>query len=273
MVVRPKPVSLDEIKKMWVKTLIYGKSGDGKTIFASGYPKPLMLLDTDMGILSVKSASHVEHKDQIYPIPVKDLVEGQAAPQGYDTVEAIMQDLVSKGAYEGLTPKTLVIDSVTTLSQMCMNKTQYLNGHLGQQPTLPDYGGQRRLLEKIIKFGVAIKMHFMAICHQDFYKDENTGRLWLTPMVVGKLRQELPLYFDEVYHCAPTQLKDGTEYKMETEASGIVTAKSRLGLKGVVRQDWKEIEPFLARAQGRDTLTSKEEGVTATGSEEIWDLK
>ncbi len=229
----------------------YGQSGTGKTIFAAGFPKPILFIDTDKGTLSLKVSDIVKDKDKIHVVEINDLDVGNVAPQGFDKVDNVLQSLAG-GEFNGIKPRTLVIDSLTTTSQMCLAKAQFLNGHLGQQPTLPDYGGQRRYLEKIIKTGVGLDMHFLVVCHEDYYKDENTGRLWLTPMVVGKLARELPLYFDEVYHAAPVVSDKGvTEYKMETSASGLITAKSRLGLNGSVVMSFETIRPLLEKAQGQ----------------------
>ena len=250
MISMPEPIGVAEATKqvLHLKILVYGTSGAGKTIFGAGFPGPILMLDCDKGALSIRASKVLgtEQKALIHVVPIEDIPPGQKRPEGYDVAEAIFEELYKTKAYQGIEPKTVVVDSFTTLSQMCLSKAQYLNGHLGQQPTLPDYGGQRRHLEKIIKFGIAIPMHFVAICHEDYYKDENTGRLWLTPMIVGKLARECPLYFDEVYHATVARDSKGVEsYQMECTASGLLTAKSRLGLSGSQELSFATIQSRL----------------------------
>ncbi len=255
----PKPGTLSATESPRdIKVLVYGQSGTGKTVFGAGFPGPILLLDTDKGVLSVVTTDIVSdtQKAQIHPVQVDDYVGNSKEPVGYETVRMILESVASTGAYSGVVPATVVVDSFTTTSQMCLAKSQYLNGHLGQQPTLPDYGGQRRHLEKIIKLGIGLPCHFLAICHEDWYKDENSGRLWLTPMIVGKLAREIPLYFDEVYHTSVTRDSKGVDsYVMECSASGLNSAKSRLGLAGKQPLAFTTLE---AKLNGLNNVSAKE---------------
>ena len=246
---------------------MYGDSGTGKTIFGAGFPKPLLLIDTDKGILSVRTTDVISDEDKvgIHPVEVTDFSPDQPTtnPKGFDVVKGILEAVVRTGEYQGVRPKTVVVDSFTTTSQMGLNKALFLNGHLGQQPSLPDYGGQRRHLEAIIKLGIGLPCHFLAICHEQFLKDEYTGRVWLVPMIVGKLAKEIPLYFDEVYHSRTGLGKDGRpRYEMDCSASGLVSAKSRLGLAGVQELKWEVVERVLARLQGMDSEKKAEPSVS-----------
>lgn len=256
----PNPIDIMAIKGTLLKCIIYGQSGTGKTIFGGGFPGPILLVDSDKGILSLRTTDQISDvkKATIHPIKLEDYSAAQPTtnPQGFDSVKGILEAVVKDGSYKGIKPATVVVDSFTTTSQMCLSRAQYLNGHLGQQPTLPDYGGQRRHLEMIIKLGLALPCHFLAICHEQFLKDEYTGRIWITPMIVGKLAKEIPLYFDEVYYSKVGTSKENIpQYQMECSSSGMITAKSRLGLAGTQELKFSVIDEKLSK------LGAQEKGV------------
>ena len=250
MVNLPETKKLSDIKTEFVKGLLYGDSGTGKTIFGAGGPKPIIMLDTDKGTLSIQTSKIISNEDRekISVVEVNDFSAGfpSTNPQGYDICIGVLEEILRTGGYKGTKPALTIADSFTTTSQMCLSKALFLNGRLNQNPQLQDYGTQRRHLEKIIKLGIGLRCHFLAICHEQFMKDEFTGRVWLTPLIVGKLAKEIPLYFDEVYHSKVGVGKDGKpRYEMECSASGMITAKSRLGLVGVQELKWEVVQKVL----------------------------
>jgi hypothetical protein len=68
-------------------------------------------------------------------------------------------------------------------------------------------------------------------------------------MVNGKLAYELSGYFDEVYHMEPKQVGTTAKYQMTIKATGLVTAKSRLGLDSPIESSYTVIKPAWDKLQ------------------------
>ena len=234
-----------------MNVMAYGRSGTGKTHMAATFQKPILFIDADKGMLTVKSSPHLPEKDQIFFVPVQDLLEGQkvANPMGFVTIKAVFDQLKSTGKYGEMTPKTLVLDTLTSASAFCMKHVLYSAGHVGQQPTQPDWGTFRRALIQIIETGVAMDVNFICLAHEQYIKDELSGRTWCLPMVNGKLAYELSGYFDEVYHMEPKQVGTTAKYQMTIKATGLVTAKSRLGLDSPIESSYTVIKPAWDKLQ------------------------
>lgn len=221
------------------QVLIYGPSGTGKTIFGASWAraesdgKKLLMLDSDKGILSVVTASSAllpdDVKANIFPVHIKDMPPGAKTPQGYLTVNKVLDEVINTGAYDNIRPHTIVIDSLTTLSEMILAQTVRANGRI--EPVIKDWGQQMDKLTKLINKARSIEnVNFIAVAHEQYTKDEISGRIWCLPLVTGKLAPKISLYFDEVYHTTVNQKGDKHEYVMHTKATGLITAKSRFDL-------------------------------------------
>ena len=93
---------LDKTRDPFIKVVIYGKQGAGKTTIASTFPKPLILLDVkENGWIGIKDVKGID------PVGIKTWKEFEEAywylqenPDGYKTVvidtASALQDLVLK---------------------------------------------------------------------------------------------------------------------------------------------------------------------------------
>jgi len=97
----PKPVPLHMFKPESYNVLCYGPSGSGKTEFAAGWPKPVLYIDTDNGITSVKASPRVKDKDKIYRVKIANYPEGAQTnqPLGFLTIKQVLKDIQSTGKY------------------------------------------------------------------------------------------------------------------------------------------------------------------------------
>lgn len=215
--------------------LIYGPSGTGKTIFGASWAASgnVLLIDSDNGVLSVRTAPENilpgEFKSRIFPLRVEEFPNGAKTPQGYLTVHKAIEEIAATGEYDGTQISTIVLDSLTTLSEMILAQTVRVNGRV--EPILKDWGQQMDKLVKLINRARSIQdVNFIAIAHEQYTKDEISGRIWCLPLITGKLAAKISLYFDEVYHTMVQQKGDKHEYLMNTKATGLITAKSRFNL-------------------------------------------
>jgi len=244
----PDPIQLSRFAPQSLNILCYGRNGTGKTEFAGTAPKPILFIDTDKGITTVLSSPRITDKDKIFMVPINDQPDPQhPAPQplGFLTIKQILSDISKTGKYGTVEPKTVVIDTLTTAASFAMSYVLYINKHTGQQPTLPDWGRQMRELTDMITTGVGLKQNFIVLAHEQYMKDELSGRIWCAPLVTGKMAMEIGLYFDELYHANVREVGGKHEYILETKASGLITAKSRLDLANPIPSHFASIMPTM----------------------------
>jgi hypothetical protein len=258
----PDPQQVSVTPPEFVDALVFGLSGTGKTEFAASWSLagPVLFLDSDNGILSVATSPRLTstQRDLIFQVPITDKSQDShyKKPVGFLSVKTILEQVSTNGEFAGIVPKTIVIDSLTTLSEMCMayvltNNSKSANA----QPTLPDYGTQMRELLNIVHLGVGSRANFICIAHQQFTKDELSGRIWCVPLVTGKLSQNLPAYFDEVYYARVRQSGNSHKYTLLTKPDGMIVAKSRLGLPAEIDSSYVSIKTILEGLQTRAKQT------------------
>jgi len=215
--------------------LFYGGSGSGKTELAASFnahdPRvnweaaweekvgKVMMMDYDDGMLTVRGAPNITYhtftEDRGRPTIYNDLIR----------MKPKIEELSRSGEIH-----TLVHDSLTTLTEACMNQVLYSTGHVGLQPTFPEWGTQMRYIQDIIIWSLSLPVNVIMTAHEQIQKDDTTGRVWCLPLVTGKLAQRISLYFDEVYHLESGTGKDA-RFQMLTRPDRIYTAKSRIGYK------------------------------------------
>uniref|UniRef100_A0A6M3KD78 Putative ATPase domain containing protein n=1 Tax=viral metagenome TaxID=1070528 RepID=A0A6M3KD78_9ZZZZ len=262
----PDAVSLNLFIPDKYDILVYGKPKTGKTEFAGTWSEAgdVLYIDSDKGILTLKSSPRIPDnlKQNIYFVPISDKAEDSNVkhPIGWITIKAIIESIQKTGAYSDIEPKTIVLDSLTTASDYALSYTLYINKHLGQQPTLPDWGRQMRELADLINEARAIpQINFICIAHEQYDRDELSGRTWCVPLLTGKLAHRIGMHFDEIYHSVIVESGQNRIYKLETKGSGLVTAGSRFDLPNPINSHYNEIKGLiqkLTRAVGTGQVQS-----------------
>lgn len=253
----PSPEQLSLFIPSKYHILVYGKPGTGKTLFGATWAElgDVLYIDTGDGLLSIVTSSFVQFKDRIYRVPVSNTSTDKhvVQPIGWLTIKQIADDLQTTGKYDNIAPKTVVLDESTTTSQYALNHVLYVNNHVGQQPTQPDWGKLRNeMIEFINKCRALPDINFIFICHEQYMSDELSGRTWCLPSVVGKLAYEIGGYFDEVYNTFTKELSLGKhEYLMHTKPTGMITAKSRFDLPTPVPTHYNSIKGSIEKIRSK----------------------
>jgi hypothetical protein len=144
---------------------------------------------------------------------------------------------------------TYFLDSATTWASAAMNVVLKKSNRLGGPPFQQDYLPAMSMIENAIKDMTTLPCDVILTAHLDVDKDEATGRMFVGPLFVGKLKQRIPLLFDELY-CAQTKnTSAGVVYSLLTRSDGIFKARTRLGKGGLYEANEKpDIKALLKKA-------------------------
>lgn len=204
----------------YLKVLITGDAGTGKSIFASSFPTPGFLFDLDRGALTYRGKdfdySNYDITAQSWVSFEKDLAE------------------ISKSAKEGKY-KTIILDSTTALTELAMERALQLDPK--RSPTggplwNSHYSIVKNLVEGKLRQLLNLPANIVVICHLNIVKDEESGSVIdIQPLLTGQLSTKIYGYFDEIY-CAFSRMKDSkVDYYLRTVPRGLYKARSRISGK------------------------------------------
>jgi len=114
---------MESKEKAWIKALIYGKPGTGKTTFGVSAPKPLILLSERQGVVHVRAAAKrmgvapvgVLYMAEIadYRAVLRSLVRGTVDPSAKSGPFVVKAEDGAEIFRSDEWPETVVLDSVT----------------------------------------------------------------------------------------------------------------------------------------------------------------
>jgi hypothetical protein len=129
---------------------------------------------------------------------------------------------------------TYVIDSVTTFSDCFANQYLASKNRAGDYLYQQDYNPIMAAISAAMKDILALPCDVIFIAHTDVDKDEVSGRMFAGPNFIGKSsRGKYPVWFDEIYAAVTKETKEGIEYSLLTQPSGMYKARTRLGKGGI----------------------------------------
>ena len=230
--------SLDEIKELYAqdpkissfKAIVYGDFGSGKTTAACTGRAPVLLHSFDPGgTTSVrdKIASGIVYADTRFEVESCDDV---SKIQAYNLWRDAFKKLLVNKVFDGL--GTYVLDSLTTMSEAILNQILKAAGRPNSIPQIQDYQHLGNALRDMMKVLASLPCDVVVVGHMEAEKDEITGRINSSLMVTGKMKNKLPLLFDEVYVALPKDTNAGVQYQLLTQNDGVYKARTRIGAGG-----------------------------------------
>lgn len=203
--------STGDVSSQYVKFLIYGPSGAGKTTLIGTLPKPVVL-SAESGLMSLRD------KD----IPFIEI----------STIDELKEAFVWCGSDEAKDFDTIAIDSITEIAEVLLSEEKKNN----KDPRAA-YGALIDEMGTIIRAFRDLPKNVYMSAKVEKVQDD-LGKLLYGPSMPGsKLGQQLPYFFDEVYALRVEKGDDGKTMRMlQTDGDGIWSAKSRIG--GV--DQWEE---------------------------------
>lgn len=221
------------------KILVYGKAGSGKTSLFRTLPgRKFLYMFDPAGVNSLTSTDDIEIEQFLIdavPMSVNTLkgMKDSNSPnyQNMETYVNWENDFQMRLDKNWFTDKDVEIngvkggfdvigfDSLTTLTDIVMDRILQLNGRAGKNPELGDYGILTNTLARIVRNAAATDCIIFLTAHEQANQDKLLRTVSNEIMVPGQLKVKLPLLFSEIYHCtAEVDGKGNPQYKIATIA-------------------------------------------------------
>lgn len=107
-------------------------------------------------------------------------------------------------------------DSLTTFSDIVMDRVQYLNGRLGKQPEQADWTAQMNTIRNVFRVATNLGTNIFATAHVEIQKDETLGKTYGQIILTGKLRIRLPLLFSDIFACHCEEVEGKARFLLQT---------------------------------------------------------
>lgn len=214
-------MKLSEVKtSQFIKALLCGTPGSGKTCFAASMPYPILYLDFDNKVNSA-AAWFAKDKERLDNIDVRQLNKRLDTQDPIAEMnKIIMEELIPQQQSGKMKYQTLVIDSATTFSAAVLQHIIKTNPGIkrvasaqGLQACMQDYGILKREFARLIPGLLSLPMNVIMTAHIKVDRSDLTGEIIRSPLMDGSFSQELPIYFEEVYRVF---MKDGKPHAQTT---------------------------------------------------------
>lgn len=211
---------------------LIGDGGSGKTTLAGTFPKPY-IFDFDRGVASISD------RDVEYDLFKDAPHNGKAMPERgiypYGTGWTKFLDRLNEiGAQidKGTCPyETIVLDSATMMSTLCMNYVLKADSKSGKQPAIQNWGAQTSLMETVFDQLTSWPIIKIITAHIQRNTNDLMETKEMLPLLTGKFAAKSSIFFDEVYFMDIVMSKDSPpkrSYVLRTQSTPIMKqARSR----------------------------------------------
>lgn len=194
--------STKDEKTTFIKVLVHGPAGAGKTRLAATVEKPL-IISAESGLLSLR--------DYTLPVWKVENLEGM------------------RGAYEEAKKddyKWIVLDSISEIAEVCLAEEKKNN-----KDARKAYGEMQDVMTALIRSFRDLPKHVYMSAKQEKIKDEVSGAILFGPSAPGqKIPQAMPYFFDLVFALHNWKNEEGIiERALQTQRDTQYEAKDRSG--------------------------------------------
>lgn len=204
----PAIQNTQECAGQFVKVLVYGRAGVGKTFLCATAPAPL-ILSAESGLLSLRH----------HNLPFMQITEYSQLMEIHRWLQA---DPQARASFQ-----TICLDSITEILDLVLTASKKANAD-GRQA----YGQLNDDGMAIIRLFRDLPYNVYFSATQGQVKDEVIGGMLFGPDAPGKqLPQKLPYQFDEVFNLDVAKDPQGKPYRfLRTVGDAQYTAKDRSGV-------------------------------------------
>lgn len=115
-----------------------------------------------------------------------------------DLYEEFYRDIAERratGFFENY--QWICVDSMTTLSDIVMDRILYLANRSGKHPEQADWTAEMNLMKNIVRSLTSMPINLFMTGHIERMKDDKTGKIHFQIVVTGKNRLRIPLRFSD----------------------------------------------------------------------------
>jgi hypothetical protein len=232
------------------KLLLIGDSGAGKTgalfsLAKAGYNLRLVDFDNGADVLASLAADDPKAAERIIYETFTDKfksVNGKVIPDGIPTAFSRAMNMMThwktsgEGSYDlgkisDWGPQDiLVIDSLTHMSLAAFRLVLGMNGRLGQQPQMQDWGIAQDQIESTLAllYSTAVKCNVIVISHVSYIGGDEDNQIPVRglPTALGKaLSPKIGSYFNTILLCKSTGQGNAAKKQIITRTEGLVGLK------------------------------------------------
>lgn len=225
---------------MYLKVLVNGGTGTGKSYFGLGFPKVAWLLTEPGNLILLDTHPHLKQNvvwhEEFIPSPIEDIKI---------TFERLNKAIlrVHQECKEGKID-TLFLDNISYLFEnrwIYINQHEYLKNASGLEDRRGMYGtlgrwGYKFMLMSILSF----PKNVVVSCHEMTESEEALGRKVdkstpIVPNILGGMREKIAGMFSaSIYLDKKRQGQDKYQYLARCQKGNLREAKNRLGLPEVI---------------------------------------
>ena len=164
----------------WVKQLVCGEPGSGKTLTGSTWPEPLYI-NAEGGLMSIADRN-------LPAIDVKDT----------STLVELRQELAQKPNIReknlGVPVSTVVVDTFDEIARLFQKERMEQTGK--DAMAIQDWGWLGEQLRAMVRAYRNLPLNVIFNCHLKTVTDEETGKMFLKPAIAGAMGDEIAGYVD-----------------------------------------------------------------------------
>lgn len=257
----------------YLKVLVYGLTGKGKTHFAGtsldvDILRPVLYLNTDGGQLTLLDRADDAGLIQVIPdtfIEARQIVASLRTKVKYASFRDGIMSATGMDLPFGF--RTLIVDDLSSLYWLALERVIQQavvkkSSHDDDIAELRDYQRARIWFHRLLNEMRALPMHVITTAKAERVRDESSGKLIVQPLIAGKLSQEVGAFFDLVGYLTSSISKKpegGIIRKIHWEMGDRADAKERLGLSGTFLQN-PTIAKIFEKSSRLQTLLNKQQG-------------
>ena len=242
------PFTINPIKRTdrYIKELIYGKHGVGKTTLAASSADvdimaDVLMIDCESGDLSISDNDRIQHRDRIMTVKVSDFMtigkvyEFMSSHCHFRDSPSTDSEAKLKDIQSWLTGvpldkidhiyrfRTVIIDSLSEAEQYNMTslmgytESELMGGQSTDEVEVMGWGEFRKnklMIEYLIRRFRNLPCHLIAVCAEGYLEDEVKRKAY-RPALTGQLSRTIQGPFDVVGHLSiGDKNQDGTQPRL-----------------------------------------------------------
>jgi hypothetical protein len=244
----------------YLRALLYGKSGTGKTtsirtlplartLVLMAEPKHMPLMGHDVDLVQVGDWSDLQEAFKM----IRSGLEGDGLKVNERKKDIVVIDSLSE-ANELCKAQILAKDRPELLKRQ--HKAD-VGGIYDEQLNQADWGLLGTRIESLVSAFTHLPCHVIFLCLERWTEDKITGEISTTPALNGQLAMGIAHHFDEVYRLEIQEVEKVQHRLFRTKCTARVQAKGSERLDELESADWtKTMTKLFRKANGK----TKKEG-------------